>query len=53
MAQFLAMNGINCLPEKIIKTARERLVLVSPYKGQLLMKALKEIHALWPFIVAQ
>jgi len=46
MAKFLTMNGINYLLEEIIKTAHERLVLVSPYKGQLLMKALKEIHAL-------
>lgn len=31
MAKFLTTNGINYLVEEIIKGARERIVLVSPY----------------------
>lgn len=31
MAKFLTTNGINYVIEEIIKTARERLILVSPY----------------------
>ena len=31
MAKFLTTNGINYLVEEIIKTAKERVVLVSPY----------------------
>lgn len=31
MAKFLTTNGINYVLEEIIKTAKERLVLVSPY----------------------
>ena len=31
MAKFLTTSGINYVLEEIIKTARERLVLISPY----------------------
>jgi hypothetical protein len=36
---------IDCFSQQVFEAHN-----VSPYKGKLLMKALKEIHSLWPFI---
>ena len=38
---------IDCFSQQVFEAHN-----VSPYKGQVLMKAVKEIHALWPFIAA-
>ncbi|HAF15565.1 MAG TPA: hypothetical protein DCK99_18090 [Blastocatellia bacterium] len=39
---------IDCFSQRVFEAHN-----VSPYKGKLLMKALKEIHSLWPFILSK